>query len=490
MNYVPNKPVQIMPSSTDIPNNSVNVKHCKIILLVLCVLTIPLDTQAQGFSVFWNTWPNTTNGTYLKGSLVLSGNTLYGTARDAGPYGYGPPGGEGYGTVFAIHTDGTDITNLHSFTAVNPINYKNGDGEEPNPNLILSGNTLYGSTGFGGASGFGTLFAVNTDGTAFTNFCNLDQGVGFEPFILMGDTLYGSGNGLYGAGAVFEINTNGAGLTRIYNFTEGNDGAYLTGLISFSNTLFGTANGLGGGSYGSVFEMNTNGTGFNELHIFTNGNDGENPTGIILSGNALYGTANGGTNGSGTVFRVKTDGTGFTILYSFSELFYDSPANLYTNSDGAVPNNLCLSGNTLYGTAFAGGTNGGGTVFKVNTDGTGFTTLYAFVGGSAGGDEPGPLASPILSGNTLYGTTSGNTFMAGGGDNGIVYALSLPYAPLSIPLTIHSASNAVVLNWTNASFILQSATSVSGIFANVPGATSPYTNIISGTQEFFRLISE
>ncbi len=48
-------------------------------------------------------------------------------------------------------------------------------------------------------------------------------------------------------------------------------------------------------------------------------------------------------------------------------------AQLAINSEGANPNaGLILSNNTLYGTAAAGGSSGAGTVFAVNTDGTGF----------------------------------------------------------------------------------------------------------------------
>jgi hypothetical protein len=50
------------------------------------------------------------------------------------------------------------------------------------------------------------------------------------------------------------------------------------------------------------------------LHTF-NVIDGESPNGVILSGTALYATAlNGGTYGNGTVFKLNTDGTGFTNL--------------------------------------------------------------------------------------------------------------------------------------------------------------------------------
>jgi uncharacterized repeat protein (TIGR03803 family) len=88
--------------------------------------------------------------------LVLSGNTLYGTARN---------GGKGGGTVFAINTNGIGFTNLHSFSG-------GSDGQNPYADLILSGNTLYGTTQYGGSSGKGTVFAVKTDGTGFTNLHN------------------------------------------------------------------------------------------------------------------------------------------------------------------------------------------------------------------------------------------------------------------------------------------------------------------------------
>src|SRR5450759_4758581 len=92
----------------------------------------------------------------------------------------------------------------------------------------------------------------------------------------------------------------------------------------------------------------------------------------------------------------------FTTLHSFTLL------NNSTNSDGARPYaGLILSGNTLYGTAFQGGSSGNGTVFSVNTNGAGFTNLHSFTA------APGPLytnsdgaflqAGLILSGNTLYG---------------------------------------------------------------------------------------
>src|SRR5438094_417971 len=102
----------------------------------------------------------------------------------------------------------------------------------------------------------------------------------------------------------------------------------------------------------------------------------------------------------------------FTTLYSFSARIpytNDVGGVFYTNSDGAGPGaGLLLSGNTLYGTAPAVGSSGSVTVFSVNTDGTGFTTLYSFTAtdptSGINSDGALPLAGLILSGNTLYGT--------------------------------------------------------------------------------------
>src|SRR6478672_6037423 len=104
---------------------------------------------------------------------------------------------------------------------------------------------------------------------------------------------------------------------------------------------------------------------------FTNNNgDGAYPqAGLItnLSGTTLYGTAyQGGSPGNGTVFAVNTDGTGLVILHSFTETRTNS-SGAYTNSDGANPvGGLFISGDTLYGTTFYGGSSGYGTVFAVN----------------------------------------------------------------------------------------------------------------------------
>ena len=61
-------------------------------------------------------------------------------------------------------------------------------------------------------------------------------------------------------------------------------------------------------------------------------------------------------------------------------------------------------------------------------------------------------------------------------------------APInSIPVTIQSSARNVILHWTDSRFILQAAATSTGPFTNVPAASSPFTNSVSGPARFFRL---
>jgi uncharacterized repeat protein (TIGR03803 family) len=241
-----------------------------------------------------------------------------------------------------------------------------------------------------------------------------------------------------------------------------------------------------------VFAVNTDGTGFTTLYTFTGGSDGGWPrrAPLILSGYTLYGTtyqggSGRGSSGNGTVFAVNTNGTGFTNLHSFTA------TTSGRNSDGANPyGGLILSGNTLYGMASAGGSSGNGTVFAVNTDGTGFATLHSFAGVKDGANPYGGL---ILSGNTLYGMASA------GGTYGDGTVFSLSFRP---ELTIIPSETNLILTWpTNyagfdyTGYTLESTTNlVSPVWATnspapvVVNGQNVETNTISGTQQFYRLI--
>jgi hypothetical protein len=86
---------------------------------------------------------------------------------------------------------------------------------------------------------------------------------------------------------------------------------------------------------------------------------------------------------------------------------------------------------------------------------------------------------------------SGNVYVTGVSDDGssIRYA-TIKYSSLQpIPLKSQWANNQLVLSWASTAFSLQRATAVTGVFTNLIGATSPYTNPVTGPQQYFRLIS-
>jgi uncharacterized repeat protein (TIGR03803 family) len=168
-------------------------------------------------------------------------------------------------------------------------------------------------------------------------------------------------------------------------------------------TLYGMASAGEGSVRGTVFRMQPDGNGFTVLKWFTNGLEGTGPYGgLALSGDTLYGaTSQGGSVGAGTLFKVETNGTGFAVLKEF------------TGTDGASPQGgLTLSGSTLYGTTTSGGGSGNGTLFKLNTDGTSFTVLMHL--GGTNGSGPSALT---LAGNVFYVAA----YMGGSSDAGTVF---------------------------------------------------------------------
>jgi len=390
--------------------------------------------------------------------------------------------------MFRVNTDGSGFTTIHSFSAASDISPINDDGAVPIAGLVLSSNTLYGTASSGGSGANGTVFSVNADGSGFQTLhafsaftipfrTNDDGAAPFGGMALAGNTLYGTTvvGGILGEGTIFSIHTDGSDF-RLMD-TNGGPGA----LILSSNTFYETTTFGGSSGNGTVFKVNTDGSVFAILHTFTNGMDGANPhSGLVLSGNTLYGTANaGGASGKGTVFKVNSDGSGFATLHSF------------TNIDGQSPvGALFLSGSTLYGTTSLGGSLGGGTVFSISTNGSDFTTVHSFAGGSEG---VSPVAGLILSGNTLYGTTQ-----AGGSwNNGTVFSLS--FTPQLVP--VRSGAN-IVLTWpTNyagfdyTGYTLQFTTNLGSSAVWTPNYFPPVvvdgqnmvTNPISGTQRFYRL---
>jgi uncharacterized repeat protein (TIGR03803 family) len=191
------------------------------------------------------------DGTYPYAGLVQATNgDLYGTTL----------GGNGvYGTVFKITPSGM-LTTLHGFDIT--------DGEYPVAGLVqVTNGDLYGVTEAGGTNGDGTVFKITPSGelTTLYSFCSGgDCTDGREPEgglvqatdgNLYGTTYYGGANGY---GTVFKITPSGT-LTTLHSF-DGTDGTYpYAGLIQDTNgTFYGTTQGGGSSEppgYGTVFSL-------------------------------------------------------------------------------------------------------------------------------------------------------------------------------------------------------------------------------------------
>jgi len=372
-----------------------------VILIGLCLLALPLRAQINLLHEF----AGVTDGAFPREGLILSGSTLYGMTSNGGD--------NSMGTIFKIQTNGTGFSLLHEFAG------GAADGAIPYGSLILSGSTLYGMTSDGGDSSMGTIFKIQTNGTGFTLLHEFaggaaDGAIPHGSLILSGSTLYGMtfNGGDYGYGTIFTIQTNGTGFSLLHEFTGGTaDGAEPdSSLILSSSTLYGTTYKGGDSSLGTIFKIQTDGSGFALLHAFAGGMaDGSHPESfLILSSSTLYGTTmNEGDSGGGTIFKIQTDGSGFALLHEFGG-----------GDDGYYPGgSLILSGSTLYGMTADGGDSDYGTIFKIQTDGSGYSLLHGFAGGAADGKYP--PGSLILSGTTLYGTT----YAGGDDDCGVIFSL-------------------------------------------------------------------
>jgi uncharacterized repeat protein (TIGR03803 family) len=340
--------------------------------------------DASSFKTF-RALSNAPDAGFPQGDQTASGNNLFGTSFGGGT--------SGVGSVYLVQTNGA-LTRILNFGTVDANTATNLAGAGPEAAVVVapSGNILFGTASVGGLNGDGVIFSVATNGATSAvlhTFTALDSNSGTNtdgatpvgPLVLSGSTLYGttSAGGAGGNGTVFSIGTNGNNFTNLYSFTSldpvagtNTDGAIPYGGLVLSNgILYGTTMAGGFGESGVIFSIGTDGSAFSILHHFTavdstsrTNTDGAKPVAdLLLSGGTLYGTASaGGSGASGTVFSIRTGGSQFQTLYNFSAV---NPGN-GTNADGAIPDgDLVLTGNSLYGTTFAGGFGAAGVVFSL-----------------------------------------------------------------------------------------------------------------------------
>jgi uncharacterized repeat protein (TIGR03803 family) len=327
------------------------------------------------------------NGALPQAGLVLDGSgNLFGTASDGGA--------SGVGTVFEVAAGSGSITTLASFD--------NTNGAHPQAGLVLdSSGNLFGTTLYGGAFGYGTVFEMAAGSGTITALASFNGTNGAYSYAgLVQDSsgnLFGtaSSGGASGYGTVFEVAVGSGTITPLASFDNTNGTDPLAGLVlGSSGNLFGTTAAGGASGVGTVFEVAAGSGTIATLASFDNTNGANPQAGLVLDsrGNLFGTTYDGGVSGVGTVFEVAAGSGTITTLASFD------------NTNGAYPHAglvLDSSGN-LFGTASQGGASGNGTVFEVAAGSGTITTLASF--NYANGDEP--YAGLVLdNGGNLFGTT-------------------------------------------------------------------------------------
>lgn len=314
------------------------------------------------------------------------------------------------GTLFAVNPDGSGFAMLRSFSSADP-----SDGACPVHALLeASDGRLFGVAPLGGIYGHGTIFRLKRDGSDFTVLRHLNGRV--EAAVPASALIEGSDGRLYGlarqgstaevTGVVFAIHRDGSGFAVLHRF-DAAGGRVPSGLVEGSDRrLYGAAAYGGAHDGGTLFALNRDGSGFAVLHSFHRDVDGHlTLDGVVeASDGKLYGTTQrGGLHGGGTIFSLNRDGSGFTVL-----------RDLGGGSDASFPSGTLVEGDDgrLYGTTSAGGRNGSGAIFTLEPDGSSYALLHSL---EAAADGRHPMAALAHGGaQGLYGVAlSGGAYDQG-----------------------------------------------------------------------------
>jgi len=322
------------------------------------------------------------NGFKPTGGVIKgSDGKLYGTAKIGG--------NDGAGIVYSVNADGSSYTRLHEFT--------DAEGYELAGKLLeASDGKLYGAASLSTTSN-GMIYRINKNGSGFEIVHPFtDPTMGYSPMgslvedntgVLFGTTIYST----IGAGVVFKMNKDGSGYSVLKTFDGSEIYFPAAGLAISGNYLYGACTNGGAQFKGGIWRIQKDGSGYQVLHEFNGSTDGSNPFSppIVANNGKLYGTTgNGGNNLTGTLYSIDVTGANYVIHKHFLDV-----------ADGAYPYSgvIQASDGLIYGsTSFSNiGGDFGGTIYRINLDGSGFTVVKVFDENSEGQSSPGPLVDLV-----------------------------------------------------------------------------------------------
>lgn len=212
------------------------------------------------------------------------------------------------------------------------------------------------------------------------------------------DMLYGvtGEGGIRDNGTVFRLTAKGE--HHVVHRFEGTDGrSPIAGLVRGADgRLYGVTPSGGQHDRGTIFRIGRTGR-LTTLHHFRDDDElGQLPTSGLTAGpnGAVYGVAQYGRKGGGTIFRVPTDGK-VSLVKAFGS----------ADDDGCWPGRLTVGQDGwLYGPAFLCGEHRLGTLFRVHPSGA-FERLHSFTGADGSGPQHALIQAPD---GTWYGVTLGS----------------------------------------------------------------------------------
>lgn len=329
-----------------------------------------------GFGSFYkfNTSTLQTTGLYSFGRTVSDGRTPQSgltQACDGNWYGTTTSGGaNGLGTFYKITSVGVE-TALYSFgttptDAASPQGLTIDSTSCPNPSP-----TFYGTSTSGGNNGAGTIFSITSAGVKSTLYsfgASATDGVNPQAGLARGTdgNYYGTtgGGGAYGYGTFFQYNPITAQTVLLYSFGGTSiDGQYpdQKPLQGTDGNFYGTTSAGGSNGVGIIYKIIPSSRTESVFYTFQGGvTDGATPSSRLKIGadGNFYGlTFAGGYFDNGTFYQITPSGI-FRLLYSFAGV---------DSGEGELPDASLLQdvNGIWWGTTVSGGTSGQGTIFSI-----------------------------------------------------------------------------------------------------------------------------
>lgn len=358
-----------------------------------------------------NLWGTTNAGGYFNGGTIFKINLASGTVRtlidffyysdsrgnfpsgeltlQGTDYLWGKSGGgnNDNGTIFKVNVHTGALTTVYQF----PANNASVGGRSPDSNLVPDGaGFLWSTTSAGGATGYGTIFKIDTATGVYTPIHSFSRESLSETGSLVSDGqgyFWGTdrNGGPVGSGSIFKVNASTGELTTVFQFDVINASGKGTnpeaGLVPDGAGFFwGTTTHRGAQNYGTLFKIKI-ATGELTTVLSFSGygvtNRGSAPAAPLVSDGAggFFGTTSGGGgfNGNGTLFRVNASSGLLTTLVDFSDAGarqgHDPFGGLVSDGHGG-----------FLGTTHYGGKFDNGILFRCDPATGACTTLAEFSG--------------------------------------------------------------------------------------------------------------